>query len=563
MTLPLQGGPVVGLTRDEFPDWQEPYLREPERLAEGWMALHEPGGPGRPWLGGGLCWSGMAEQAPADPRGFALATPVHTLAPGGQLILEPTYLVAGPVDAAAVRGHWRRLFGSAAPVEMGAPRPPLVIEITPPVLVARDGVAHGEVTLINHNSFTESGTVTVSCPGWESTFDGGIMRSDESTPAHQSLTLHAHAGGLVSPEAAARTIAEDEDARRLNAVPHPAPAGHTAVAAAPAMPPAAASLRADQATGEPARFLHTGLLTYHGRLADVASRFTVLALAPGAGVDVQAKGEPDGGGLWQVTNGRLTFTVAPAYAAAVTDLSLDGAPQLALADSYPQPGAFSWTSPWYGGIHPAVRRWRPGDPSFLLDAGALHDEPSQAQIVRRPGASGVAWEGVRVVTEGRHEGYAGLTQAVEYLTLPGAPLLAVVLELANDTTAPFPVQEVLSVFLRPWGVENGDVLYQRDGQLVRRHAAEHSFNAPEADWAAAAVRLPGSREGVVGLVQGTPGLGVVTGVQFARMGPHLFGALRAPVAPRGVRRTVRYLTFSSSVDEALHYMALVGLGELP
>lgn len=559
MTLPLRGGPVDGLTRDEFPDWQEPYLREPDRLAEGWMAVHEPGGQGRAWLGGGLCWSGMDEQAPADSRGFALATPIHTLAPGGQLILEPTYLVAGPVDAAAVRGHWRRLFGSAAPAEMAAPRPPLAVSITPPVLVARDGVAHGEVILVNHNSFTESGTVTVTCPGWDSALEGGIMRSDESVPAHQSLTLHAHEGTVTAPGTPAGLDATPVSARAET--PHP-PSGHAGVAAAPSVPAVGGAAWIPPGYGEPAHFLHTGLLTYHGRLADVTSRFTVLALAPGAGVTKDVE-DVAGRRRWRVANGRLVFSVDPAYAAAITDLSLDGAPQLALANTYPRPGAFSWTSPWYGGIHPAVRRWRPGDPSFLLDGGALHDEPSEAQVVRRPGASGVDWEGVRVVIEGRHEGYAGLTQAIEYLTLPGAPLLAVVLELANGTTAPFPIQEVLSVFLRPWGLENGDVLYQRDGQLVRRHAAEHSFNAPEAAWAAAAVRLPGDREGVVGLVQGTPGLGVVTGVQFARMGPHLFGALRAPVAPRGVRRTVRYLTFAEGVDEALRYQTLIGLEALP
>jgi hypothetical protein len=259
----------------------------------------------------------------------------------------------------------------------------------------------------------------------------------------------------------------------------------------------------------------------------------------------------------------MEFAVSPAYAAAITKLSLDGVDQLALAESYPMPGAFSWTSPWYGGIHPAVRRWRPGDPSFLLDAGALHTAKYSASVVLRPGTSGVDWQGVRVVTEGDEDGYDGLTQAVEYLTLPGAPILAVVLELANATTAPFPVQEVLSVFLRPWGLDNGDVLYLRDGQLVRRHASEHSFNAPEATWSAVSVRLPAGDEGVVALVQGTAGQGVVTGVQFARMGPHLFGALRVPVTPRGIRRTVRYLVFANGVEEALHYQALAGLGELP
>ena len=99
--------------------------------------------------------------------------------------------------------------------------------------------------------------------------------------------------------------------------------------------------------------------------------------------------------------------------------------------------------------------------------------------------------------------------------------------------------------------------------MVRRHAANHTFNAPDAPWTAVAVPLPEGREGVVVLVQGTARLGAVIGVQFARMGPHLFGAMRAPVAPRGVRRTVRYLAFAESLAEALRYQALVGLGDLP
>ncbi len=507
ITLPLPGGPVEGQTRDEFPDWLEPYLREPERLAEGWMAFHTPNAAGQVGLGGGLCWANMAEQAPADWRGFAVVTPVRTLAPGGQLILDPAYLIAGPVDAALVRGQWRRLFGASAPQEMGVPQPPLSVRVTPPVLVAREGAAHGEVMVVNHNSFSEEGAVDVACPGWEALLDGSRMRSDESSPARQGLSLRALPG-----------------------------AAHT--------------------------FLHRGAITFRGRLTDVGNRFTVLALASGAGVRVE-EAQDQGLHRLRVDNGRLRFSVTPDYAAAITELTLDGVPQLALADSFPQPGSFSWTSPWYGGIHPAVRRWRPGDQAFLLDAGALHAERSRAAVISRSGASGVDWQGVRVVTESNQEGYGGLIQAVEYLTLPGAPLLAVVLELSNATTAPFPVQEVLSVFLHPWGVENGDVLYGQGDELVRRHAAEQSFNAPEAHWAAVSVPLAPDREGVAVLVQGTAGRGVVTGVQFARMGPHLFGALRAPVAPRGVRRTVRYLAFAEGVADALHYRALDGLGDLP
>lgn len=500
-TLPLRSGPVDGLTGDEFPDWQEPYLREPDRLAEDWMAFHEPGGPG-----GGLCWSGMAEQAPADSGGFGLLTPLHTLAPGGQLIMEPTYLVAGPVDAAAVRHHWRRLFGSTAPNEMQPPQPPLLARIEPPVLVARDGRAQGDVVLINHNSFSESGTVDIEAPGWTATIESRTMRSDESNPAHQRVELVA-------------------------------------------------------APGTPDAFFNPASLTFRGRLTDVSNEFSILALAPGATCDV---GEEDVAGdrRFRVSNGRMSFAVSPDYAAAITELALDGVSQLAMPDTYPAPGSFSWTSPWYGGIHPAVRRWRPGDQSFPLDAGVLHGSKSTAALVHRPGASGIDWQGIRVVTAGDEEGYQGLTQAVEYLTLPGAPLLAVVLELSNLTTAPFPVQEVLSVFLKPWGVENGDLLYLRDGQLVRRHAAEHSFNGPESTWTGLSVAREGG-EGVVALVQGTAGQGRVTGIQFARMGPHLFGSLRVPVAPRVARRSVRYLVFAGSVREALQYRALAGVGVLP
>jgi hypothetical protein len=501
-TIPLPDGPVDGLTADEFPDWQEPYLREPERFAENWVAFHEPDGPG-----GGLCWSGMAEQVPADPRGFALVTPIHLLAPGGQLIMEPTYLVAGQVDAKDVRHHWRRLFGSTAPVEMQAVRPPLSVRIAPPVLVARNGVASGTVTLVNHNSYTEHGTVEVDCPGWEAVLESHFMRSDESNPSHQHVTLTA------SPDA-----------------------GGT--------------------------FYHAAGLTYRGQLTDVMSDFSILSLAAGAKTSVVEE-EYMGGKRLVVANGRLRFAVSPQFAAAMTELEIDGASQLALAASYPSPGSFSWTSPWYGGIHPAIRRWRPGLPSYPLDAGALHDTEALAEIVSRAGTSGVIWKGVRVAKNGTEEGYDGLTQAVEYLTLPGAPVLAIVQELANATTAPFPVQEVLSVFLKPWGMENGDVLYLRDGQLVRRHAAEHSFSAPEARWSAVAVRRPEGGEGIVCLVQGTAGHGVVAGVQFARMGPHLFGTLRAPVAPRAVRRTVRYLVFAQAAREALDYRVLAGLGELP
>ena len=123
-------------------------------------------------------------------------------------------------------------------------------------------------------------------------------------------------------------------------------------------------------------FYHAGCLTYRGQLTDVLSDFSILSLAAGATTSVTEEHHA-GGTRLVVTNGRLRFVVSPQYASAVTELALDEIEQLALADSYPVPGSFSWTSPWYGGIHPAIRRWRPGQPSF-------HSMPEPCTIPRAP-----------------------------------------------------------------------------------------------------------------------------------------------------------------------------------
>ncbi len=52
------------------------------------------------------------------------------------------------------------------------------------------------------------------------------------------------------------------------------------------------------------------------------NRFTVLALAAGAGVRVEEE-QDQGLHRLRVDNGRLRFSVTPDYAAAITELTLD------------------------------------------------------------------------------------------------------------------------------------------------------------------------------------------------------------------------------------------------
>ena len=131
-------------------------------------------------------------------------------------------------------------------------------------------------------------------------------------------------------------------------------------------------------------------------------------------------------GLWSVEAGEMALAVAPAFCGAAVSLTWQGKELLHCA--YPQPRPFIWWNPWFGGIQPTLERH-----SGLNDL--LHKETFEARAVTRKGRSGVAWRGIAVTCSPQHEHARDIRLTVEYLLLPGAPLLAVVVEGANRWAA--------------------------------------------------------------------------------------------------------------------------------
>lgn len=138
-------------------------------------------------------------------------------------------------------------------------------------------------------------------------------------------------------------------------------------------------------------------------------------------------------GEWLIDNGRLAAVVAPHFAGSMRTLRDSG--RELLASPYPTAGAFVDLAPWYGGLHPQMRRGAGDWP------GCGHRAVYAAEAVVLTGARGKSWRGVRL-TVGECTGQHGSTsleasvrRQLDLLTLPSSNLLAVVARVCNDSGA--------------------------------------------------------------------------------------------------------------------------------
>ncbi|RLE29439.1 hypothetical protein DRJ54_04640 [Candidatus Acetothermia bacterium] len=135
-------------------------------------------------------------------------------------------------------------------------------------------------------------------------------------------------------------------------------------------------------------------------------------------------GEREGGEVFSITAGESEFQVAPGFAAAVISWKVAGKEWLLSA--FPQPRAFSWLSPWFGGIHPILyelaleeANW-PGR-LYREDFGG---EPWTGKI------GGMALSGVRLTSRLKGKGLEGLSVEVLYAS-PGEDVLLSALKVVN------------------------------------------------------------------------------------------------------------------------------------
>jgi hypothetical protein len=188
-------------------------------------------------------------------------------------------------------------------------------------------------------------------------------------------------------------------------------------------------------------------------------------------------GPADDGALLHVDNGLLSFAVAPGHHGSL--VSLRRGERELLVSSFPQPRPYQWMTAWFGGVEPFVAG--PGDSRYVGDTFA-------GQAVERRGTRGLLWRGAGVTCQVRHAETRWLTLTVEYLTIGGSNLVALVQRLTNTSGA---FQEVpVGFIVFPAVTPDTRVHYEvrateeRDAVVRQRAPMPYSFRFGDARWVA-------------------------------------------------------------------------------
>ncbi len=342
-------------------------------------------------------------------------------------------------------------------------------------------------------------------------------------------------------------------------------------------------LLADGVTAEPAAGELSGLdrsqpteLAIMAKLADCGPRIVPARVRLTGEVDTTVFDTPlvvlgdasaavsrdEQAGLFTIANGHLTFQVAPGHRGSV--VSLVCADEELLHSSYPEPGPYLTDNPWHGGVCPHLN-WR-GDLRFAQDV-------YRGEWVSRQGTQGVSWTGVKLSCDASHKDWRWLRQEIEYLTCPGAAVVAVVRRLINTTDAPQGVQAGFAVWLaegdeveRVLHLERNRPRYEPAGaphDLVRttyrRTLCDHEVHSGAPCWVAAENARTGR---FLTLVAPQPGGWTDCGADDRR-GAALGCAQWLSLEPGETKERLAWLAVSSGREQAGAYGVLGRFTELP
>ncbi|MDP9351352.1 MAG: hypothetical protein M3P51_07425, partial [Chloroflexota bacterium] len=314
-------------------------------------------------------------------------------------------------------------------------------------------------------------------------------------------------------------------------------------------------------TGAPGRATVT--LTQHGEepFADRVSmesslpaargRYTssVIALGASAGQVRVLQGEVAGEIVWRVDNGWLSFGVRPSVLGLVHSLATADGEHL--YTNFPQPQPRHWDYPVYGGIRPVL--WE-RDAHRDQELGRLRDLALDAEEVEREGSQGVCWHGLRLGADLTHESLLGLRFEIEYLTLPGSNVLAVLAQVRSLGPARY-VSYRLEV--APGNQPEVPVLLLPDQAQVARGGIHGDWNATGSRWVS--VEYPGAGNNAVLVTAEGDG---VEAYDMGADGIILSGARRMQVPSGGTESACHYVVLAPSRQQAALYGHLADLGGL-
>lgn len=202
--------------------------------------------------------------------------------------------------------------------------------------------------------------------------------------------------------------------------------------------------------------LQLDMETYHS-----VESFLVI---PVSGDEVKRQVSPtEQGEVLTADNGVLQIKADSSFAPALFSLQYQG--QEWLDSSYPLPQPKSWWNPWTGGIIAG-----PEDISLL----SLLEEPREASFAELVDNQGNRWSGLKISVEvTRNRKLRGLTLHHYFLLLPGAPVLASVVQIMQNTGAPLnPLKLHTSAFYK-----TGSQLKDGRGTLKNANGEQITYKA--------------------------------------------------------------------------------------
>jgi ribosomal protein S18 acetylase RimI-like enzyme len=275
--------------------------------------------------------------------------------------------------------------------------------------------------------------------------------------------------------------------------------------------------------------------------------FEVPLVRLGAGGDLRvSEGEQ---GAVSVENGLLTLRAAPEFLGSLFALEREGVNHLFSA--YPEARPFQWTNPWFGGVHPSLG-WD----------SKLTREKFSGGPVERVGERGRRWQGVRAVCQPEHKDLRWLQLEVEYLTLPGSNVVALVTRWTNRTDARTWThgEGGITAWLQVGGTRENAVLHwESDGQRKHRRRGGFAEGGQAGNWAAVENAVTGD---AVVLIASAPRAHVGYD-DMAEHGPHLNASGPIQFEPNETKENLAWLVLTSGTAQIEAYAALAKVRRLP
>ncbi len=482
LALPFREG-ILRTPCSDRPAPNDHDFKRGESYAESWGAFEMPHGTI------GALWPGNLDEIDWGGFEFQSLTPETTCAPQSRVSFDALLLHVGDGGWQGVRRVWRRIQGQKFRADEPAPQILDEFEVStdPAVPLVNPEEAEIGFRVTQWKSRKAGGTVTFVMPeGW---------RCDPMWFSFSEIDWQNPFGGSV----------------RLSTT----------------VPPG----------------VYTGRIVLAGGERDAEFDMPLVRLGDGSAVDVE-EGEASGHSVYTVRNQRLEIDVVPAFLGSVSAIRDAGGGCNHLASAFPEPGAFGWSYPWYGGIQPEIEVDR------LSWTGALEGEAFTAETVSNRDSRGLEWTGVRLRATLSLEDTRGLTLELDTLTLGGSPVIKQVWRLVNEGGTPRLLRGGWHYFLQPDGEMQDTVLFSEEYERKRN---TWSFGHHGGHWAAAA--NPRTGRTVV----------LVSPMREARLdswgaeGGHLGLKTRHEIPAHGVKELTAYLVLAGSREEARRFAVLKDL----